>query len=78
MFENNQSDFDSSVEIKPKSGRGGRRANSGRKKDGGHVGKLRHLASAKTMVAVAKSTTPLEYMLKVLNDPSQDQKSRIS
>jgi hypothetical protein len=76
MFEINQPEFDSVEEIKPKSNRGGRRSGSGRKKDGGHVGRLRKVTTAKTVKALENSTTPLEYMLKVLNDPGTDQKRR--
>ncbi len=58
-----------------KSNRGGPRPGSGRKK--GDVGRFRHLLNERTKAAVAKQeATPLEYMLRVLNDPNTDQKRK--
>jgi hypothetical protein len=72
MFESNQTEIDSDTEIKPR--RGGARKGAGRK--GGDVGRFRKLINERTKRAAEQSTTPLEYMLKVLNDPRTDQKRR--
>jgi hypothetical protein len=54
--------------------RGGARQGAGRKK--GVVSKARLAVQERAKLAASEAETPLEYMLKILRDPSTDDKRR--
>ena len=60
------------ISTKPKSGRGGARPNSGRKKG------QPNRKTAETIALAAKGMTPLEYLLELMRDKAQDEKMRLA
>lgn len=72
MFDLNSKESNESVH--DTRSRGGARPGAGRKK--GEVSKARLAVQERAKLAATEGTTPLEYMLNILRDPTTDQKRK--